>query len=706
MNENKKAINLLKKYYLPHSADDNPSDTEKESAIAAGVFVPDSVMTHDEIVSEIKALSEQISIKDTAKAFLYSLSSGDTRYRTAISSLIWAKALPVHDCLPEQSKTGECTICGCCHGLKQPELIDWNRYGVFRYLPPIQYGNSPDFECAEYVLNDLREFEKLPSVQPNDDDYYILNRIFGAVKQMKSHNKAVALVTEIRTRKILNTTGNGIFCLLGVLSICGILETETEKGFLHNFTNYDQYNLVMDNDFFYPLNYWKGKNGVNYSAVKEIFGSFSEDKLLPEKSIVKETSESAMKKNLSGKKASKSGAAQYFNDDEYLIDLDDRYRHYYGLSAIDPAWEKQIRYSVTGTIKKRTVLYFEGNKLKKYIYEEKYSNRSQAYYEESDLDAETDNRQLLLPKTSRGRAKPLNPSLLRLPTYMLGHLMIVINEDHTFNICSFNSSNDYVLPLPPCKGLTKNDFNTYTEFYIASCPPEYETVLEEFRNKKRRTIKFKAGDIFRVQLTPTLYTYCLILGKVRDILKWKEVPDDHPLQRMMCQPIAFRQYALITENSDMTAGDLKEYPLMQTDFAQDNEILWETYPIVCHKELETSDIDFGFDIVNDRIVWGLTVHKLEDDSPDFIKQIQQWIRNKPEDVPWFSFNCSVGINICSGELTPGQISTDKTDDYYNIPKQMVIERYGLNRACPADDFAKRFGGITSEQYIEFLEKRI
>lgn len=79
MNENKKAINLLKKYYLPHSADGNPSDTEKENAIAAGVFVPDSVMTHDEIVSEIKALSEQISIVDTAKAFLYSLSSGDTR---------------------------------------------------------------------------------------------------------------------------------------------------------------------------------------------------------------------------------------------------------------------------------------------------------------------------------------------------------------------------------------------------------------------------------------------------------------------------------------------------------------------------------------------------------------------------------------------------------------------------------------------------
>lgn len=72
--------------------------------------------------------------------------------------------------------------------------MSWNRYGVFRYLPPIQYGNSPDYECAECVLNDLRELKKLPSVQPTDNDYDILNRIFGAVKQMKSHNKAVALM--------------------------------------------------------------------------------------------------------------------------------------------------------------------------------------------------------------------------------------------------------------------------------------------------------------------------------------------------------------------------------------------------------------------------------------------------------------------------------------------------------------------------------
>ena len=172
----------------------------------------------------------------------------------------------------------------------------------------------------------------------------------------------------------------------------------------------------------------------------------------------------------------------------------------------------------------------------------------------------------------------------------------------------------------------------------------------------------------------------------------------------MCKPIAFRQYALITENSDLTADDLKNYPLMQTDYAQDNEILWETYPIVCHKKLEPTDIDFGFsiDTTNGYIVWGLTVHKFEEKAKDMIDQYQFWRECKPEGVSRFSFHCSVSINIYSADLVPGLIATDATYKYYNIPKQMVIEHYGLDPDSPEEDFAKRFGGITSEQYISYI----
>ncbi len=65
----KKAIALLKKYYLPYRPDGQPSEAEKESAIKSGILVPDSSMTHDEIVAEIKKLAERISLECAAKAF-------------------------------------------------------------------------------------------------------------------------------------------------------------------------------------------------------------------------------------------------------------------------------------------------------------------------------------------------------------------------------------------------------------------------------------------------------------------------------------------------------------------------------------------------------------------------------------------------------------------------------------------------------------
>lgn len=714
----KKTISVLKKCYLPYNSNSEPTEEEWKNGIDNGILVPKSVMTHDEIISEIKLLSDRILVDDAAKAFLYSLSSGDMRYRTTISSLIWAKALPKHSSLTNKTEGiyGRCNLCSCSHGLNYPEEIDFNEFNVFRYLSPTQYGNRPDFGQAEYVLNDLREFEKLPTVEPTEEDYYILNRIFGVIGTLKSHNKAVALISDIRKQKIINATGNGIHCLLGTLSMCGILETDKEKGYLHTFTNCNDRDLFMDGDFFYPLKHWKAKFGVNYEAVQEIFGGFCEDRLTPDKAVLEdEKSKTALKEKTAKRGGSK--AEKYFTDGVHIVELNDRYRHFYGLSPLDPKWDKEVRYSTLHDIHKRgiykrTELYYDGDTLKKYIYEERYTEKDKesenAFYEESDLDAQTDSRQMLLPKTSRGRAKPVNPSLLRTPTYKLGHLYIELGEGGGY-VASFNSSNDQSLPLPPGDILSyAHDFVDYTEKYIASCPDNYESILDNFRTKKRVTVKFTAGDIFRVQLTPTLYTYCLIICKVRQLLKWQEVPKEHPLQRIMCQPIAFRQYAIITDNPNMTAEQLSNIPLLYTDFAQDNEILWETYPIVAHKQLTESDIDFGVMVSHDRsyIMWNFAFYHLSDSDSTLKKAVEEWQTiPRTEDMPYIDYNCSLGINIWMPGDEKGTIPTDTYFQHYDKLKHIIIDYLELDESAPSDDFAKRFGGITRSDFIRLAKER-
>lgn len=88
----KKALTALKK-------SEKQSLTADETALCAEqkLFVKYEPLSHNELVSRIKEIADRISINKAAVGFLYSISSGDMRYRTALSSLVWAKAMPVHN---------------------------------------------------------------------------------------------------------------------------------------------------------------------------------------------------------------------------------------------------------------------------------------------------------------------------------------------------------------------------------------------------------------------------------------------------------------------------------------------------------------------------------------------------------------------------------------------------------------------------------
>ena len=549
-----KSIKILKKYYTSYEMVEKPTKEELEKGTQAGVLVECEEITHDKMIKTIKELADKITVEDAAKGFLYSLSTGDLRYRTAIACLLWAKALPMHSVeLKKMYKTEECLVCGCMHGLHEEEEVDFNEYGVFHYILPGTYGRNPDPGCAEYVYNDLRTFMKLPKVEPADADYDILNAIMGVVSTMKSHNKASALVSAIHKQKIMDGSANAVHLVLGVLSMCGILQTENEKGYLYNFKNSGERNFEMDNDLYYPLVCWKGKSGADRNAMTEIFGSFAKDRQNKKKEIPSDLSSVLMDTE---PKKKKSKAQQYFKEEEYMVDLTDRYRYYYGLIPILEKWDKEVSYSSVHCLHKKVTLFFEGDVIKKYILEEINDTPNEEMYhemyQECDLDVPTKGRKILIPKTTRGSEKPLRPSDLMNPTYMCAHLSVLFGKVRG-GVTSFNSSNDQELPLPPMAPKNKSEFEEYTEKYIASCPPDYDQTLDQFLHRKRVSVEIRPGDIFRIRVTPTLYTYFLILGRVYDIWECPGIPDKHPIYGQMAQPIAYRQYAILTDNANMTA---------------------------------------------------------------------------------------------------------------------------------------------------------
>ncbi|MGN0695271.1 MAG: hypothetical protein ACI4J5_00740 [Oscillospiraceae bacterium] len=87
----KKALTILKRSEKQSLAAEEAALFEEQKLTAR--YEP---LNHDELISRIKRSADKIPLQKTAKGFLYSISSGDMRYHTALSSLIWARAVQFH----------------------------------------------------------------------------------------------------------------------------------------------------------------------------------------------------------------------------------------------------------------------------------------------------------------------------------------------------------------------------------------------------------------------------------------------------------------------------------------------------------------------------------------------------------------------------------------------------------------------------------
>ncbi|MBE6901799.1 MAG: hypothetical protein E7478_04940, partial [Ruminococcaceae bacterium] len=369
----KKALSLLKRAY------DAPLNTaEQQYCQDKGVMTDSPSATHDELILLIKQAAERVTQERAAEGFLYSITSGDIRYRTALSSLIWARALPKHECSASYvyERYYYCDVCGAKLSTENDKTcLDMALYARQRLLPE---KNFMDTCCAGYVLNDLRLFAELPEVRCCDRDIEVLNRIFGLAKEISPQNKATALLKLITTEKQLGLKAGDAYSVLGVLSACGVFDTPEYKSYANGFTGCIERGFVYETDIYYPLNHWRGKHGINYDAIRRIFGEQMYKRLAPDTAV-----NGAVKRADAAKSPTKSAAESYFRDGEHFIDLDDRMRYYYGLSPLDPSWDREVRFSVTHDLRKRTEIYFEGDTVKKLIYEERFGDSSYRGYVES-----------------------------------------------------------------------------------------------------------------------------------------------------------------------------------------------------------------------------------------------------------------------------------------------------------------------------------
>ncbi len=536
----------------------------------------------------------------------------------------------------------------------------------------------------------------------------------------------------IKQENILDATADEIHALLGVLSMCSILETDTAKGYLHSFTNAADREFMYEKDYYYPLNFWRGNDGINYDAVEDIFGGFSGYMLSKENSIDFDAkAEKAQQEYLDKQK--KSLPESNFKKDGFIINLTSEERKYLALNDINPDWEKTEIYSKSfgGRYLSRFTCFYEGDVIVKYIHEEyNSSDNLYEYYCEADTSLKTDDRKMLLPLTKRGHSKPVTASNV-MAIMPFGCEFEIWYTDETAEMYLRNIRNNQHVEIEKTAQLqsisSENDFHEFMNWYISTCPPSYMDKIKEMRTLEKKTIKYKVGDIFRCEHDRSNYCYGLIIGKIEDMKKWEEFSETHTIRELMGKPILIRLYDFVTDNPNMTAKELEDIPLRPSQYCMDNDIIWNVHKIVGHKKLTKNDIQFPL-IISKRIP--MNHEKPRYTNPDLINvdsfnayiewgTAQLFFRwnDIPQEIGQLillgygnyqrGVNCFIMCEYC-GKTLDEILEEDPKDCIKHellLPEnqnklRFAMKALGLSENADFDEFAEKFGGMTRKDYLE------
>ncbi len=411
---------------------------------------------------------------------------------------------------------------------------------------------------------------------------------------------------------------------------------------------------------------------------------------------------------------------------EFLLVITNEERRYMGLNPIEDNWDMSQLYSKTNLWHKRTSIFWCDNTIKKIVFEEKRVSDEKITFEcitEYDTNIQTENREWLLPLTVRGKKKKFNATNV-LSYNATGcsfnfHIDAFPEVSTSMSIC--NSRNNKYIAIgeqDKVKAIRNDaDFHIFMDYYMKTCPSDYFDKIKKLRESKHITIKYKTGDIFRMEVDRFHYTYGIITGQIKEILKWKELPEHHSLRNLMMIPIMVRFYDICTTDANKSAEELVDVPLGRVSICGDNDIIWGTHEIIGHKELQKEDIEFNLVCTKiKKLNENTTVHTYDMlvsegicSYTDNYNLYVEWgtattilsyenISQKLKECLHDYHSPHGGVSICVNDR-PSKDAYNLLNEVNREVREELFSCLQLNSNADFDDFAIKYGGLTKDEIL-------
>jgi hypothetical protein len=256
-------------------------------------------------------------------------------------------------------------------------------------------------------------------------------------------------------------------------------------------------------------------------------------------------------------------------------------RRYFGLLPVADNWES-VQLNST------TIAYYEADRIVKIL---DYSFG----YCEYDTDIITKARELLLPKTIRGKEQKLTVAkLLKIKgsgiqfsgSFHGGGIHVYDNKRKVFFIKSFAED-----------GYIKNyqDIDNWVTNYISKAPPDYFDWLDKELCQKPLKIKIKEGDIAAFKIAHGEYGFARILV---DVFARRQNGDiaSSDLYRFHPRSLIVAPYAHYTDTLQVDIDEVVNKKTLPTLCIFDIDVYRGEIPIVGHKPLSITDKQIPFPI--------------------------------------------------------------------------------------------------------------
>ena len=259
-----RALNILKNYHPAYP--DRTSPEDYGYAKEKGLMFEKKEMTHDEILLWAFREYNECNKKSITDDFIYGLFYGVSYRRAPLSAYAIMTKYPQHSYKPYTTEisNAHCNLCA----LYESQSVDLSFINACRWCGSIIH-RRPDM-LAFY----LHQHKKEAHLAPDDRAVNMFVTLLKAIFNSELDEKPTTLMKRLRKANVAKIKMGEIKYFLDTLGYCGILETPEHRGFIYNFTNYLNPRKSRSSDWGYPVDFWTGKNGINFDALDYWFGSY------------------------------------------------------------------------------------------------------------------------------------------------------------------------------------------------------------------------------------------------------------------------------------------------------------------------------------------------------------------------------------------------------------------------------------------------